>query len=151
MDFPKLTENDRRALSRKLRRLDREANFVRASMEPIRDLLHPYEAKLIHIEARRFKALEAFGGDERGRCDTCSRLLLPGDRGLFPWADETGIGYCEEHAPTWGEWLAEMKEQIALGDPDDEELRENAKAFRRRYRQHIKEGGAPTDKFTEVL
>lgn len=87
-------------------RIEAAKRAVEENMAPLRTQLKPYEQQLAALDEQMEELLEPHG-DYLGRCDACGAPLLRGDQG-FRCSD--GPIFCAEHAPTYGEMLAEIRE-----------------------------------------
>lgn len=108
-----LTEQARQDLQAKLREIDAAIAGIDAAKA------RADRAVALLQQVRRI-FLEEHGvvGEPVGSCDTCGRLLLPGDKGH---SDSSGdLLWCEDHAPTWSEVLAQYRECEGI-EPVDQE------------------------------
>jgi hypothetical protein len=95
-----MTENEREALSRKLKRIGEMQSNIREHMKP-------FELTLRLLGEMADEALEAAGiTDEASNCEGCERLLIPGDL-VHTFSD--GPIFCEACAPTYGDIVKEYE------------------------------------------
>lgn len=144
-----LTEAERTALDNQLHALKRLEDAVDAARKPIERLLKPLGEVQLEIDEQREVLLERAGVEVVGRCETCLKLLIVGDKGNRPYSDETEIVYCAEHAMTFGNLKAHWERSDPTNDDGDEaEQRIDELAL---VENHVARGGALTDKITETL
>ena len=103
-----------------------------AAMKPFRDAARA-------LDDVKEEILDALGVDIAGRCETCTAILLDGDKG-HRCQDGDPI-FCAACAPTWGD----VQEQWASGDREDNDDEDNQDDFVRAYEAHLAAGGSPDD------
>lgn len=134
-----LTPETRAHLAEELAKLDTAEKLVEIEMAPLRELMKPFNERLEAIEASRDELLDRFGIAERHHCESCNKLLIPGD--LVCHCEDAGY-LCQACAPTWGDVKKQNEERLA--DPAEPEPEACALSLK-----HIAEvvagGGSLTD------
>jgi hypothetical protein len=105
MSEPRITDEQREALTAQLDQLGVARKQLEETMAPLRRALDA----LGDVECGR---LEPLGVELRGRCESCLQAIVTGDR-IFHY--ESGELLCIRCAPTWADLKAQTEAGIAAG------------------------------------
>lgn len=135
-------ETDRAGIDVALKGFDAARAAVEEQMRPLLDIVD------IITEGRE-ALLEHYGVQPFGHCERCNKLLFQGELGCTPYADDSSVVYCADHAPT----LGDLKAHWDRIDPsvDDEDDADRRAAFSAMLEAHLAAGGTLEHKQLEVL
>lgn len=120
-------------------------------LRPLEEQMRPIKDAIAAAEERRELLLEEHGVEIAGFCehDGCGRLIFVGEQGSRPYADETDVVFCADHAMTYDDLKRHWEDLDADKDHGEEgEMRTAALAL---VASHIADGGSLDDKIPGVL
>jgi hypothetical protein len=94
-------------------------DLIEKAEQQVREAMKPFQRALEAIDIARDALLQ--DREVAGCCESCAKLLLVGEIGSRPYSDDSGIIFCEEHAPTWRD-IAERIEKEPEAWEDEELL-----------------------------
>jgi hypothetical protein len=105
--------------------------------------MKPFRAAQREIVAARELLLEAHQAEVAGVCEECGKILFAGEQGH---SCAEGELFCSAHAPTYGDWQAQLDDEARAGDEDG-----TVAEGRRTIADHLAGGGNLGDRILTEL